>query len=465
VTLSAVNLWETDGMNATLTSDLTDDALRSRLNEYAVADRDHWAFRGKAVRQHAHIYFQYPAMMVPQMVGDLLDAIVRDDTERRHVFDPFSGSGTALTEAMMRGLDFTGQDINPLAVLLCQAKTIPFFDGALGEKSLKLLSSAKADRQNVFAVTFPNQAKWFRDDVSLQLSRIRRAIEREGSLWARRFFWIVLAETVRLTSNSRTSTFKLHIRPQKEIDARKLSPMAVFEHVLQRNLAQLTSQKQNLDQAGLLRNGRYCGAVNITINDSTIQITDPFVKPKFDIMVTSPPYGDNTTTVPYGQHSYLPLQWIELADISPRLDRSCLQSTHEIDKRSLGGSRRRVRSTEAELRERSAALGETLDDLKELPPDRAIRVLAFCRDLHRCIAPAMSLMKNNSIMIWILGNRKVGGKPVPLDRILGEFLVSEGARRITIINREIPTKRMAIRNSVTGTMRTENIVILRKGAK
>ena len=69
-------------------------------------------------------------MMVPQMVRDLLAPFAQRGT---HVYDPFAGSGTALTEAMMKGLDFSGQDINPLAVLLCQAKTIPFFDVALAD--------------------------------------------------------------------------------------------------------------------------------------------------------------------------------------------------------------------------------------------------------------------------------------------------------------------------------------------
>ncbi len=77
----------------------------------------------------------------------------------------------------------------------------------------------------------------------------------------------------------------------------------------------------------------------------------------------------------------------------------------------------------------------------------------------------MAAMRSNAVMIWILGNRKVGGKPVPLDRILSDFLIADGARHITVINREIPSKRMAVRNNVTGTMRTENIVVLRKGAQ
>ena len=442
--------------------ELTDEILRNRLDAYRLQDQEHWNFRGNAIRQHGHAYFQYPAMMVPQMVGDLLDAIVGRHPKKKSVYDPFAGSGTALTEAMMRGLDFTGRDINPLAVLLCQAKTIPFFDAALTEKSTEILAAAKADKKTSMAVKFPNREKWFQDSVGIELSKLRRSIQRDSSVWARRFFWVALAETVRLTSNSRTSTFKLHIRPKEEIDCRTLSPIAVFEKVAARNIEHLKLQKETLNTAGFVERGRYCGAVDVQIGDSAKQAGSS-TKGTFDILVTSPPYGDNATTVPYGQHSYLPLQWIDLSDIDPKLDSSCLESTHEIDRRSLGGSRRRVNEAIESLRQRSPSFSATIDGLKGEEPDRASRVIAFCRDLNRCIAPTIAAMQQNAVMIWILGNRRVGGRPVPLDRILSDFLVADGARHITIINRDIPSKRMAVRNNVSGTMRTENIIVLRKG--
>lgn len=445
--------------------ELTDAVLLNRLNAYGSTDREHWNFRGKAVRQHGHAYFQYPAMMVPQMVGDLLDAIIEHNPSCRRAYDPFSGSGTALTEAMMRGLDFTGRDINPLAVLLCQAKTIPFFDGALDTKLVDLQSAMLSDRKSSIAVSFPNRSKWFGDDVARELSKIRRAIQSEDSLWARRFFWIALAETVRLTSNSRTSTFKLHIRPKSEIDSRRLSPIDIFDRVATRNIEELRNQKEALEEAGFVKRGHYCGKIDVTIGNSAPCQHDCEVKDQFDVLVTSPPYGDNATTVPYGQHSYLPLQWIALEDISPKIDKSCLDTTHEIDRRSLGGSRRGVNDVMERLKQRSPALAATISALDGQKPDRVERVVAFCRDLDCCIAPSMAAMRSNAVMIWILGNRKVGGKPVPLDRILSDFLIADGARHITVINREIPSKRMAVRNNVTGTMRTENIVVLRKGAQ
>ena len=78
--------------------------------------REHWAFKG-AKREHAHAFLKYPAMMVPQMQSEIIDIFVRNFPEIETIYDPFVGSGTVMTEAMLHGLSFAGQDINPLAIL------------------------------------------------------------------------------------------------------------------------------------------------------------------------------------------------------------------------------------------------------------------------------------------------------------------------------------------------------------
>ena len=401
-------------------------------------------------------------MMVPEMVGELLTAIGEGSPRAaKHVYDPFVGSGTVLTEAMLQGMDFTGQDINPLAILLCQAKTIPFFDSALEEKVETVLEVAREDKSRAFATDFPNCHKWFTDRVAIGLSKLRRGIRSEPELWARRFLWVALAETVRLTSNSRTSTFKLHIRPKREIDDGRPSPIEVFREIAERNLDHLQTQKSILEERGFIEHGRYRGSVSVRIADSAKK--EARVESEYDVLVTSPPYGDNATTVPYGQHSYLPLQWIDLTDIEAKIDKRCLDTTHEIDSRSLGGCRKGLEPVKDLLQEASETLAETLRGLKDEPADRAVRVLAFCRDLDRSVSSAMDVLRPGAVMIWVIGNRRVGGRIVPLDRILGDLLVSRGAKHLLSISRTIPSKRMAVRNSIAETMRAETIVVLRKG--
>jgi hypothetical protein len=56
----------------------------------------------------------------------------------------------------------------------------------------------------------------------------------------------------------------------------------------------------------------------------------------------------------------------------------------------------------------------------------------------------------------------VAKRPVPLDRILSEILQAKKVVPIAAVTREIPTKRMATKNSITATMDKESILVFRK---
>ncbi|HWS84841.1 MAG TPA: DNA methyltransferase [Ktedonobacteraceae bacterium] len=436
--------------------------LEQLLASYSDGDNDFWSFRDRAEREHAHAYFQYPAMMVPKMQGKLIEAVKKTIPDTKHVFDPFVGSGTTMTEAMMLGLDFTGQDINPLAVLLCRAKMGPFHNQILQEKLESIITVAKKDKNSQIDIDFPGRDKWFQQKIAIELSQLRRSILDEQELWCRRFCWVALAETIRLASNSRTSTFKLHIRPLDDVNKREaiISPINLFETIVKRNLDSLSNQKQLLDQQGLIEQGQYKGYIEIRHKDSAKSTDDIGL---YDLLITSPPYGDNLTTVPYGQHSFLPLQWINLNDIDENIDKGWIKTTQEIDRRSLGGSNDRALEDTRHLCDQSESFSRIMEELKNEPRDRSVRVAAFCRDLNSCIDPILTSLKSNAYMLWTVGNRRVGNRPVPIDQILIELLNAHGATLVTKLQRTIPTKRMAVRNSSSSTMRAEVVLIMKKG--
>lgn len=435
-----------------------DNILRQRLESLTETDKDYWSFKGNSRREYGHGLFQYPAMMVPQVVQSILGQIcsVHPDIER--VCDPFVGSGTVMTESMMRGLSFSGTDINPLAILLCRVKSGPFFIDELKDKTEELIIRINDDCLRTDESSYSNCVKWFCHDVRIDLSKIRRAIRKEDALWARRFFWVVLAETVRLTSNSRTSTVKLHIRTKEELDKRMLDPIGTFKKVLSHNIQQYDDQAKRLSDSGQLLNGYYQRKLAITLTDTRSMKAWE----KSDIIITSPPYGDNTTTVSYGQYSYLPLQWVDLEDIDAEIDHDYLASTQEIDIRSLGGSKRVMKNEADHISDRSPSFIEYINSLEGQPRDRALRVTAFFRDLDCCLDPILNSLHPGGLMVWTLGNRKVGGKLVPLDRILIDLLHTHNTKLLCILHRQISSKRMAPKNNVADTMANETILVMRK---
>ena len=183
---------------------------------------------------------------------------------------------------------------------------------------------------------------------------------------------------------------------------------------------------------------------------------------KCDLIITSPPYGDNATTVPYGQYSYLPLQWIDLEDIHDGMIYDPIANTRSIDFRSLGGSLKITDSEVDTLCELSNAFASYAEKLKSEPKDRLQRVTSFVRDLNNSLTGILNSLSAEGVMVWILGNRTVGGHEVPFDQILIELFEARGSKHICTLTRSIPTKRMALKNNSSNTMSRERIVVMRK---
>ncbi len=436
-----------------------DDVIRQRIDSYP---DEFWASGERDPRADMHAYMQYPAMMVPDIQSTLVKVICEAQKGVTTVLDPFVGAATTMTSCMSLGLDFTGQDINPLAVLISRAKMGPFDYASLEESKKRITAAISVDTSDIIETDLRNINKWFTSIVQLELSKIRRSVRAESELWVRRFFWTVLAETVRLTSNSRTSTYKLHTRSADEIQTRQLSPIDVFQEVAADNIADLKRFRDSLHD--FLRGNDYKGRLAVHLQDTSEKVHKPFGKDQYDLLVTSPPYGDNLSTVTYGQFSYLPLHWIDLADIDEKvIEGDWLRTTQEIDRRSIGGKKpHSLGPITNYLAEQSSAYQLTVGKLQDLPRDYSARVTTFLSDLEKTLTPIVDIMRSNAYLVWIIGNRHVGGEEIPTDKILEELLEAKNVKLVTRFTRQILHRRMAARNRHATMMRKEYIMVFRK---
>ena len=434
-----------------------DIGLRDSLHKLVASNPHFWDFGGTARRNFAHGYFQYPAMMVPNMVGRALDEVAAHRQDQIHLFDPFAGSGTVVTEAVARGWDATAVDVNPLAAMLCQTKGGPFFPRATADAVARVLAQVRRCGAEA-SHWFPNVRKWFEPGVIEGLSGLRQAIHNIGSPPIRRFLWVVLAETVRVTSNSRLSTVKLHIKPAQD----RISADAVetFERIAQRNLELLSAEAEVLRKAGLMRRGRPTSQVKVILGDiTTTNLRGDTRTP--NVLVTSPPYGDNHSTITYGQHAYLPLQWIGMSDTGAP-DRSAISGPSSIDSASLGGSRRDGYQRSDDIRGKSEAANTTLSRLAEIRPDHANKVGAFLSDLDLAFDSALKMLACGSHIVVTIGDRTVSGMQVPTARIVQDMVKHKGAAVIAAIPRRLPkARRMASRNNFASRIDSEWMLVMR----
>lgn len=441
-----------------------DKKICNEIDTLTEENNTFWSSPDHNRSEYLHSFFQYPAMMVPIVQKKLIEIIIRNKPSTIEVLDPYMGSGTSLVACMENGLNCYGQDINPLAILVTKTRTGPYYVKAIKERKEEFFRRFENDRSNRIEANFKGIKKWFKDSVSIELSRIVRAIKEEDRPAIRRFYWVILAEVVRLTSNDRTSTFKLHIREAKEIENRNISPIRAFKDHFDKCIEDLNWYSDLLLKANKLSKGTYIGEVTLKLCDSKEKIYTPTGEGNFfDLLITSPPYGDNKTTVTYGQHSYLPLQWINLSDIHELATSDFLKTTSEIDTRGLGGRLKKIEEDKLNiLFSISPSFNRTYLQLKLASPDKLKKVVSFIYDLYLSIVNIHSSLKVNSYQIWTVGNRNVGGVEIPNDKIIKEFIENEGAVLIKKISREILHRRMAKRNKDAELMTFEDILIFRK---
>lgn len=408
----------------------------------------------------ARSILNYPAMMVPSVQEPIIELLSEALNKNASLIDPFMGASNTLVTGMKYGMNVFGQDINPLSILLSQVKTSIYSMEELTDAEKRLISNINADTSNDIEITFVNINKWFTNTIQIELSKIFRAIRSEQSLKIRKFFWIVLAETIRLTSNDRTSTFKMHMRPIEEINLRQISALKTFASVSKKNIKNIGDYLSVLLSNGYIKNGKYTKSADVVWGDTNAEIkTDK----TFNLLVTSPPYGDNQTTVTYGQFSYLPLQWIPIEDIDETITIDYLRTAQSIDNKSLGGQiKENIKDIEERIFEKSKTLKRFINQFKDGERKKAEKVTRFINDLDNSIDKMLPKMNKDSFLVWTIGNRNVNKQVVQNDLILKELFTDKGINLFTDLEREILSKRMPGRNNFSNMMSKEKILIFKK---
>lgn len=394
--------------------------------------------------------YQYPAMMVSPMQGALLDAVLNRRGGASVVCDPFLGSATTMVEALARGLAFVGRDINPLAILIARVETCDAADHDLQGMAQAVVSRARDIEGKVQRPAEAWCEKWFRPDVATHLAALQQAIREQPSVEVRRFLWATLAEVARTSGNHLASRPKLQTRPVDSL-GRRLDVTLAFGRHAASTAARLERQAEQIHPASATR-----PSVDLACGDiRTVQLPRGSV----DVVLSSPPYGDNHTTMPYGQSCYLPLRWIDTDDIDSEIDLEVLQTSKGLDTASLGGSLR----VQADLAEATIAASPSLrrlsSDLADAPRHAWNRTISFFCDLDVSLARIVEACVPDAHLVLTLGDKTTYGRHVPTTRVVEELLEARGVNVVDRIQRRIASKRLAPRNEFARTIAAETILI------
>lgn len=404
-------------------------------------------FKNVNMNYSTHKYHDYPATMVPKLVDFFLNN-VQQVTKVDSLFDPFMGSGTTLVEGIRYHINSTGIDLNPLAVLISQVKTNKIDPDKLELEWSKLWQrvateqlAEKSGKLTVTAPNFKNIDYWFKPTVIHDLQLIKMQILQIANQDVRNFFWVVFSETVRYVSNTRNNEFKLYRIPPKQLATWQPDTISKFKEYALRNIKANNSLTDN--------------AANVNVNYGNAQDLFNFADNTFDLLITSPPYGDSQTTVAYGQFSRLSLEWLDLANYAN-------DQITKIDQALLGGT---LNKKEIKMPP-STTLKQVVQEIAIKDTHRSQQVEQFYQDLFLVLKECQRVMKPKSYQFWVTANRTVKGINLPTDQIITELYANLGVKKIKCYTRNIYNKRMPTKNSPTNqqgktasTMKQEVITI------
>ena len=405
-----------------------------------------WDFKTANTKEYTHCFHRYPAMMIPQIARRLLQEYGNGATT---LFDPYCGTGTSLVEANLHGITAIGTDLNPLARLISQTKTM-----SIPIQSLDLYLKDFNDytfklgftntRLHVEIPQFKNIDYWFAQDVQRHLALIKIYIDQIEDNHVQNFFKVAFSETVRESSWTRNSEFKLYRMTEKQRS--RFNPdvfgMMIVKLARNRNgLHDFLQHRKQLVQSHVM-------AFN------TVEAIPKNMVNHVDIVVTSPPYGDSKTTVAYGQFSRLSNQWL------------CFEGANQVDNQLMGGKRKRNTCHE---KSKIYGLKKEMSLILSHDKKRADEVMAFFDDYALSVDHVSQTLKLNGYVCYVVGNRTVKGVTLPMHHVTQTLFERKGFTHVCTIPRNIPNKRMPSKNSpsnISGqlgkTMSKENIVILKR---
>jgi DNA modification methylase len=439
--------------------------VRDDLTEVTDLEEVDWTFEGWATQEYTHGLHPYPARMVPQIVRALLGYYENEGviSPGDLVYDPFSGSGTTAVEARLAGYDTKANDVNPLAKLLTLAKARPLPVDEMEAFRRELMDDLAVELREVRErheagdpfddVEEPAVREgWFPQPQLRELCVIRDridAVESEvGSDHASdlgRFFRVALSKTTRRTSYQRNGEFKRYRLAEEDRETHDPNVYDIFESEVEENVGMMREYSEAVDHD---RSSEVYLADSRTAEDVETN--------EADIVITSPPYGDHSTTVAYGQFSQDPaiVAWERSYD-----------EMRNVDKIGLGGSNRTLEPLDT-LEEWSPAFEATMDALRETE-GRARDALEFFTDYYAVMEQTARVLKPGHPVAWVVANRTMSRVNIPTHLVTRELCEHVGFEHQHTLAREIPNKTLPWENApenvpgATGDlMANENIVVM-----
>jgi hypothetical protein len=266
----------------------------------------------QSTRYSAHGLHEYRGKFNPQIVraiGNMLGL-----HPGYWILDPFGGSGTTLLEATHLGWNAVSIDINPLGVVIAQAKIaamrVPVGDllsykKELSKKLNERFNNIRFDRafteREVHSICgenwqdhlpgFEYLTSWFTTSVLVQLAAILDEIMQIPSEEIQLIFRVILSDILREVSLQDPNDLRIR---RRKLPSENMPAIRLFVDALETKIETVVKARRYIPtvaarQEAILGDSRYCTSI-IKAHPNLSNL------PLFDGVITSPPYA---TALPY----------------------------------------------------------------------------------------------------------------------------------------------------------------------
>lgn len=354
---------------------------------------------------HVHGLHKYKAKFFPRMIRSVLVAYKHQfpvtESGRVLLLDPFVGSGTALVEATLLGIDSIGIDIDKLSCAISQAKidaltqTDPItLRKYIEEMRIKLDLFQKIDSGNRYSFPpwiqkkferwhLPEEQKKYEIEIGRWIAAIN-TVEDDNS---RKLFQICLSDSLSRKFNVRmmgTGVGRFALEIQKT-DLSKI--MNSNLHALSKIINTCISIKKAY---------KIGETTSIVMNNTATAM--PIVDESVSVVLTSPPYLPASS----GRENYLISKSISITALGIMTPDEILKA--EVD--SIGSMKSNARPDFKGLPPEVENLYDWLksDELREI---KAIPTIGYYQSLHRALKETYRVALPGSIAMYVIGKESV----------------------------------------------------------
>jgi hypothetical protein len=358
---------------------------------------------GLRTAEFTHTIHRFPGKFVPQVARELLRLV--GATNVSLIADPFCGSGTSLIEASLLGIPAIGLDLDPLAVLISRAKTVPLSPRQLFEiKNYWAGSIGSADIGGL-ADAVPRLYHWFRPETANQLAFIKKKTLAIEDATQRLFSLVVFSSIIRRVSNADDQTQKTYV--SGTLKKTPPSPRDLFPLFLDKALRGMVAYAKRQPTLASVERGDARNWRSPT---------------KLEGIVTSPPYIDSI--------DYVYNQMLEYFWLYEELGLSSVGELKRLRKEPIGLRRANIDMSLRSLATRSRLAFQLLEpilaDILKISEKEAENVAGYFDDFAQHIESAKTTMSRGAIYALVVGESLIRGVTVPTPAILTALFRSSG---------------------------------------